>query len=379
MGARFSQNPPILKSRASILVLEETHMKAVLDTKHGSQHILEQHEILTTDQTTQMKAVLYTKYGSPDVLEFKEIAKPVPKDFEVLVNIQATAVNMADVYLMRGNPFPIRFSTGLFKPKRQILGADIAGQIEAVGSKVKQFKIGDEVFGDLSGAGLGGGGFAEFVCAREDALTLKPAQVSFEAAAAVPMAAVTALQGLRDKGQLQPGQKVLIHGASGGVGTFAVQIAKALGAEVTAVCSTQKVELMRSLGADHVIDYIKQDFSKNGQHYDLILAVNGNRSIFDYKRALSPNGIYVLTGGSMRQFSQVMLLGPLLSMGSQKMGNLLTKPNQKDLAFVKTLLETGKIRPVLDRRYKLKDVPEALRYLEAGHAKGKVVITNQRN
>jgi NADPH:quinone reductase-like Zn-dependent oxidoreductase len=349
-------------------------MKAVLDTQYSSQTILEQQKIIAKDQATQMKAVLYTKYGSPDVLEFQEIAKPVPNDFEVLVSIQVTAINMADVYLMRGNPLPIRFSTGLFKPKRQILGADIAGRIEAVGSKVKQFKFGDEVFGDLSGAGLGGGGFAEYVCAREDALTFKPAHVSFEAAAAVSMAAVTALQGLRDKGQIQAGQKVLIHGASGGVGTFAVQIAKALGTEVTAVCSTQKVELMRSLGADHVIDYTKEDFSQNGQHYDLILAANGNRSIFDYKRALSPNGIYVLTGGSMRQFSQVMLLGPLLSIGSQKMCNLLTKPNQKDLTFVKNLLETGKITPVIDRRYNLKDVPEALRYLEAGHAKGKVII-----
>lgn len=352
-------------------------MKAVLDTKYGSQNLLEinQNE-RTISKETLMKAVTYTKYGSPDVLEFQEIAKPIPKDDEVLIKVYATSVNAADVHLLRGDPFVLRFVTGLLKPKRHILGADIAGRIEAVGKNVTRFRPGDDVFGDLSAAGLGGGGFAEYVCAREDALVLKPAHISFEQAAAVPMAAVTALQGLRDKGKIQAGQKVLIHGASGGVGSFAVQIAKAFGAEVTAVCSTKKVELMRSLGADHVIDYTKQDFSQNGQHYDLILATNGNRSIFDYKRVLTPNGVYVMTGGSMSQMSQAMLLGPLLSMvGSQKMGNLLTKPNQNDLAFVKNLLETGKITPLLDRNYRLNEVPEAMRYLEAGHAKGKVVIT----
>lgn len=322
-----------------------------------------------------MQAVMYTQYGSPDVLKLSEIAKPVPKDDEVLINIRATSVNAADVHLLRGDPFLVRFATGLLRPKRQILGADTAGRVEAGGRNVKHFQPGDEVFGDLSAAGLGGGGFAEFVCAPEDALALKPPHVSFEEAAAVPMAAVTALQALRDKGQVQPGQKVLIHGASGGVGTFAVQIAKSFGAEVTAVCSTQKVALMRSLGADHVIDYTKEDFSQNGQRYDLILAANGSRSIFDYKRALTPKGVYVMTGGSMSQMSQAMLLGPLLSMvGSQRMVNVLARPNPKDLALVKQLLETGKITPVIDRRYSLSEVPQAFRYLEEGHAKGKVII-----
>ena len=226
----------------------------------------------------------------------------------------------------------------------------------------------------------GWGAFAEYVCARENALALKPANLSFEEAAAVPMAAVTALQGLRDKGQIQPGQKVLINGASGGVGTFAVQIAKSFGAEVTAVCSTRNLDMVRSIGADHVIDYTQEDFTQNGQQYDLILAANGYRSISDYKRALSPKGIYVMTGGSMAQLLEAMLQGPWISMtGSQKMGNMLAKPNQKDLAFMKELLEAGKVKPVIDRCYPLSEVPEALRYLEEGHAQGKVVITVAQN
>lgn len=321
-----------------------------------------------------MKAVVYTKYGSPDVLQLKEVEKPTPKDNEVLIRIHAASANAADWHLLRGDPFLLRLGYGLLKPNNTILGADIAGRVEAVGNNVTQFQPGDEVFGDISGCGLGG--FAEYVSVPEHAVISKPASMTFEEAAAVPMAAVTALQGLRDKGQIQPGQKVLIHGASGGVGTFAVQIAKAFRAEVTAVCSTRKVDLVRSIGADHVIDYTQEDFTKNGQRYDLILAANGNRSMFEYKRALAPKGRYVVTGGSMAQLFQAMLLGPLLSTaGRQKMGNVLARPNQKDLACMKELLEAGKVIPVIDRCYPLSETAEAIRYLEAGHARGKVVIT----
>ena len=325
-----------------------------------------------------MKAIVYTKYGAPDVLELKEVEKPTPKDDEVLVKVHAVSANAADLHLLRGDPFLFRLMSGLLKPKNTILGADIAGRVEAVGKNVKEFQPGDEVFGDISACGRGG--FAEYVCARENALVLKPACLTFEQAAAVPMAAVTALQGLRDKGQIQPGQKVLINGASGGVGTFAVQIAKSFGAEVTAVCSTRNVAMARSIGADHVIDYTQEDFTKNGQRYDLILAANGYHPISAYKRALSPKGMYVMTGGSGAQMFQAMLLGPLISMtGSKKMGNLLAKPNQKDLVFVKELLEASKVVPVIDRLYTLSEVPEAIRYLEEGHAKGKVVITVEHN
>ena len=321
-----------------------------------------------------MKAVVYTKYGSPDVLQLKEVEKPTPKDNEVLIRIHAASANAADWHLLRGDPFLLRLGYGLLKPNNTILGADIAGRVEAVGNNVTQFQPGDEVFGDISGCGLGG--FAEYVSVPEHAVISKPASMTFEEAAAVPMAAVTALQGLRDKGQIQPGQKVLIHGASGGVGTFAVQIAKAFRAEVTAVCSTRKVDLVRSIGADHVIDYTHEDFTKNGQRYDLILAANGNRSMFEYKRALAPKGRYVVTGGSMAQLFQAMLLGPLLSTaGRQNMGNVLARPNQKDLACMKELLEAGKVIPVIDRCYPLSETAEAIRYLEAGHARGKVVIT----
>jgi NADPH:quinone reductase-like Zn-dependent oxidoreductase len=321
-----------------------------------------------------MKAIVYKEYGSPDVLELKEVEKPTPRDDEVLVKVYAVSVNAADLHLLRADPFLIRFSSGLQKPKKQILGADIAGRVEEVGKNVKKFKPGDEVFGDISACGWGG--FAEYACARENALVLKPANISFEEAAAVPMAAVTALQGLRNKGNIQSGQKVLINGASGGVGTFAVQIAKSFGAEVTAVCSTGNMGMAHSIGADHVIDYTKEDFTQNGHRFGLILAANGYHPISDYKRVLTSNGIYVMTGGSMDQLSQAMFQGAWISMtGNQKMGNLMAKPNQADLIFIKVLLEEGKVKPVIDRRYKLSEVPEALRYLEEGHAKGKVVIT----
>jgi NADPH:quinone reductase-like Zn-dependent oxidoreductase len=325
-----------------------------------------------------MKAIVYTEYGSPDVLEHKEVVKPTPKDNEVLIKVHAASLNAADLHYMRADPFLIRFVSGFLKPKNTILGADIAGRVEAVGRNVKQFKPGDDVFGDLSGSGLGS--FAEYVCAPENALVLKPANITFEEAAAVPLAAVTALQGLRDKGKIEPGQKVLINGASGGVGSFAVQIAKSFGAEVTAICSTRNTDMARSIGAAQVIDYSQEDFSQNGQRYDLILAANGNRSISDYKRALGPKGISFMTGGSMSQMIQAMLQGPWISMrGEQKMGNMLAKPNQKDLGYVKELLEAGKVKPVIDRRYPLSEVPEAIRYLEEGHAQGKVVITVNQN
>ncbi len=321
-----------------------------------------------------MRAIVYHTYGSPDVLELEEVEKPAPQDDEVLVKVYAASVNALDWHLLRADPFLARLNMGLLKPKHQILGADVAGRVEAVGGNVKQLRPGDEVFGDIFESGLGG--FAEYVCTREVALVLKPSNISFDEAAAIPVAALTALQGLRDKGQIQPGQKVLINGASGGVGTFAMQIAKALGAEVTAVCSTRNVDMVRSLGADQVIDYTKEDFTKSGQRYDLILAVNGYHPILDYKRALSPKGRYVMTGGNMAQFFQAIALGPVISMtGSQKMGNFLAKANHNDLLFIKELLEAGKVKPVIDRRYPLSEVAEAIRYLEEGHAQGKVVIT----
>jgi NADPH:quinone reductase-like Zn-dependent oxidoreductase len=321
-----------------------------------------------------MRAIVYHTYGSPDVLNLEEVEKPTPKDDEILVKVYAASVNALDWHLLRADPFLARLNSGLLKPKHQILGADVAGRVEAVGRNVKQFQTGDEVFGDIFESGLGG--FAEYVSAHEDAWVSKPTNLTFDEVAAVPVAALTALQGLRDKGQIQPGQKVLINGASGGVGTFAVQIAKAFGAEVTAVCSTRNVDMVRSLGADQVLDYTKEDFTKKEQRYDLILAVNGYHPILDYKRALSPKGRYIMTGGNMAQFGQAMLLGPVISMtGSNKMGNFLAKANHKDLVFIKELLEAGKIRPVIDRRYPLNEVAEAIRYIEEGHAKGKVVIT----
>ena len=321
-----------------------------------------------------MKAIIYTEYGSPDVIQFKEVEKPTPNDDQVLIKVYAASVNAADWHYLRGTPWLFRLACGLLKPKNIFLGGDVAGRVEGVGNNVTQFKPGDEVFGDLSASGRGS--FAEYVCASEDALVLKPANLSFEEAAAIPVAAVTALHGLQSRTQIQPGQKVLVNGASGGVGSFAVQIAKAFGAEVTAVCSTKNVDRMLSIGADHVIDYTREDFTRNGEQYDFILAANGYRPISAYKRALSPEGTYVMTGGATAQMYEAILLGPLVSMtGNQKMGNVMTKPDQKKLTFMKQLLETGKVKPVIDRCYPLSEVAEAIRYLEAGHAQGKVVIT----
>jgi NADPH:quinone reductase-like Zn-dependent oxidoreductase len=325
-----------------------------------------------------MKAIVHTKYGPPDVLQLREVAKPVPKDNEVLIKVHAASVNTLD--LAMSGPLLARIITGgILKPKDPRLGVDLAGRVEAIGINVTQFQPGDEVFGSYKGA------FAEDVTVPENKLTLKPANLSFEAAAAVPVAALTALQGLRDKGQIQPGQKVLIHGASGGVGSFAVQLAKAFGAEVTAVCSTRYVGIARSIGADQVIDYTQEDCTRNGQQYDLILAVNGYHPIFAYRRALSPKGVYVLVGGSKahiyQALLQAMLLGPVISRtGRQKMGFMgIAKINQKDLVYVKELLEAGRVVPVIDRCYPLRETADALRYLEEGHARGKVVITVAQN
>jgi NADPH:quinone reductase-like Zn-dependent oxidoreductase len=319
-----------------------------------------------------MKAIVRTQYGPPEVLQFTEVEKPIPKDNEVLIKLYAASVNPLDLFSMRGAPL-IRLIPGLRTPKHHVLGCDIAGRVEAVGGHVKQFQPGDEVFGVT---GFDGGGFAEYLCAIEDKLALKPANISLEDAAAVPVAAITALQGLRDKGRIQQGQKVLVDGASGGVGTFAVQIAKSFGAEVTAVCSTRNMDTARSIGADHVIDYTREDFTQSGQRYDLIMGVNAHHSIFDYRRALSQEGIYVLVGGGLVQVFQAMLVGPLLSLiGSKKTCFFIGKANQKDLVFLKDLLAAGKVSPVIDRRYPLSGAADALRYLEERHARGKVVLT----
>ncbi len=322
-----------------------------------------------------MQAVVHTKYGSPDMLELREVAKPTPGNGEVLVKVRATAVNAYDWHIMRADPFLVRVGgMGLFRPKSTQLGADIAGEVEAVGQNVRLFRPGDAVFGDL--AGSGGGGFAEYAAAPEKALAMKPANLSFAQAAALPMAAVTALQALRDAGQMAPGKQVLINGASGGVGTFAVQIARLLGGEVTAVCSTAKMEQARSLGADHVIDYTQEDFTRNGRQYDLILAVNGNRPLSAYKRALAPGGVYIMVGGSNSQIFQALLLGSLYSrMSGKKMMAMLAKSSQQDLTLIKEWVEAGKVMPVMDRCFPLSRVAEALHYVEAGHAKGKVVVT----
>lgn len=318
-----------------------------------------------------MKAIVFTKYGTPDVLELKEVDKPIPKDDEVLIRVCAVSINDWDWNLLQGDLIN-RLLNGPLKPKKKILGSDIAGRIEAVGKNIEQLRPGDEVFGDLSGEW---GGFAEYVCAREDALALKPASMTFDQAAAIPQAAMLAIQGLRDKGQIQPGQKLLINGAGGGVGTFALQIAKLYGVEVTGVDSSGKLDMLRSMGVDHVVDYTQEDFTKNGQCYDLILDVKTNRSIFDYMRALSPNGIYVTVGGSMARLFQALFLWPLISMISKKKIGIVVLKRNKDLAFLNELFEAGKVKPVIDGHYTLSEVPEAIRYFGEGNHKGKIVIT----
>ncbi len=321
-----------------------------------------------------MKAIVYTKYGPPDVLQIREVAKPEPQDNQVLVKVYAASVNALDYRRFEMASILGRFMDEvLLKVINKILGADIAGRVESVGKHVTRFQPGDAVFGVSAGSM---GGFAEYTCAAEHQLALKPSKVSFEAAATIPTAALTALQGLRDKGHIQLGQKVLIHGASGGVGIFAVQLAKYFGAEVTAVCSTRNVDMARALGADHVIDYTRADFAIECQRYNLIAAINGSRSIFAYRRVLSPNGIYVGLGGSMAQIFQGMLLGPLVSaLGNKQMGMMLARVKQEDLAFLVGLLETGKIVPVIDQCYPLAEITKAIQYLTGEHASGKVVIS----
>ncbi|WP_046174094.1 NAD(P)-dependent alcohol dehydrogenase [Domibacillus indicus] len=321
-----------------------------------------------------MKAIVYTKYGPPDVLEVKEVEKPVPDGSQVLVKVEAASVNYGNLVLLKGEPFAARFAFGLRRPKYPVPGGDIAGRVEAVGKEVTQFAPGDEVFGDLSGSGWGG--FAEYACVPETALVKKPSNLSFEEAAAVPMAAVTALQGLRNKGGIKEGQSVLIYGASGGVGTFAVQIARAFGAEVTGVCSTRNIDTLRSIGADHAIDYKKENFTERQEQYDLIAGVNGHQPISAYERALRPNGTFVHIGGSGAQMAQAMMLGPWISLTKKKkVGSLLQRANQDDLLLIKDLIEAGKVKPVLDRQFGLEEVREAFTYFAEGHARGKIVIT----
>jgi NADPH:quinone reductase-like Zn-dependent oxidoreductase len=321
-----------------------------------------------------MKAIVCGKYGTPDVLRLTEVEKPVPRDDEVLVKVHAASVNAADWHLLTADIFLVRLMAGLFRPKKAIPGADIAGRVEAVGSQVSRFRPGDEVFGDLLLSGSGA--FAEYATAPESVLAPKPANLSFEEAAAAPLAAVTALQGLRDRGNIRPGHRVLINGASGGVGTFAVQIAKSFGADVTAVCSTRNVEQTLALGANRVIDYTREDFTESGETYDLILAANGYHPLSAYKRALAPGGVYVMTGGRPAQMFEVLLLGPWMSeRGGRKLRSLSAKANRDDLGTIRELLEAGTIAPVIDRRYPLGETAEALRYLGTGHARGKIVIT----
>ena len=324
-----------------------------------------------------MKAIVRREYGSLNVLKLEEVQKPTPKDNEVLVKVRAVSVNRSDWEGLVGKPLYARIG-GLFKPGYGILGSDIAGTVEAVGKDVKQFKPGDEVFGLILNYG---GGFAEFACMTEKAMALKPASITFEEAAAIPQAAFIALQGILDKGQVKAGQRILINGAGGGTGAFAIQLAKLAGAEVTGVDNTEKLEFMRSLGADHVIDYTREDFTKNGRQYDLILDVIAyHRSVFAYQRALKPNGNYFMAGGSVVPMFQMLLLGPLIRrITSKNIKLLVVQTESKDLVYITELIESGKVKLIIDKRYSLNEAAEALRYLGEGHAKGKVVITVEQN
>jgi len=319
-----------------------------------------------------MKAIIFTQYGSPDVLQLVEAEKPTPNENQVLVKVQAAAANPLDWHRMRADPFLVRLDGGFFRPKNPKLGADLAGIVEEVGRNVTEFQLGDEVFGEI-----GAGAFAEYACVHQKYLALKPANVSFAEAAATPVVGFTALQGLRDTGQIQAGQTVLVNGASGGVGSCAVQIAKAYGTEVTGVCSSRNLELVRSVGADHVVDYTQEDFTRNGRQYDLIYDAIGNRSVADYKRALTPQGTCVIAGfTTLPRLFEHLLLGPLLSKsGGKKAGMMGTaKPNKADLLVLKEMLAKGQIVPVIDRTYPLAETAEAIRYLETLRARGKVII-----
>jgi NADPH:quinone reductase-like Zn-dependent oxidoreductase len=321
-----------------------------------------------------MKSILHTKYGSFDVLAYGDVEKPTPKDDEVLVKVHAAAINSGNMFSVSGKPIIARMASGLLKPKYLNPGSDVAGLVEAVGENVTQFKTGDAVFGDNQRGGFGT--YAEYVCVPENELALKPGNINFKEAAATPQAALVALQGLRDMGQIQAGQKVLITGASGGNGTFAVQIAKAFETEVTAVCSARNIELVRSLGADHVIDYTQEDFAQNGEQYDLIIAMGGYRSLTDYERALRPEGIFVWAGGQLKGLFETMLLGSWVARkGNKKLISLSHQPSQDDLVYMAGLMEVGKVKPVIDRCFPLEKTAEAFRYYAAGHMQGKVVIT----
>jgi NADPH:quinone reductase-like Zn-dependent oxidoreductase len=330
-----------------------------------------------TAPSNAMEAIVYCDYGSPDVLTLEDVEKPSPGDDELLVKVRAASVNPLDWHRVRGTPYLMRKGTGLRKPKSTRLGVDFAGTVEAVGKNVTQFKPGDEAFGGRTGA------FAQYVCVRESrAVARKPSNVTFEQAASVPIAGITALQGLRDTGKVGTGQKVLINGASGGVGTFAVQIAKSFGADVTGVCSTRNVELVQSIGADHVIDYTKEDFTKGERRYDVILDNVANRSLSEFRRILNPKGKYVTIGGGgpnerrwIGAFGRVIKMRLLSPFVNQEMGTMLAELNKKDLTILADLMQTGKMTPVIDRRFTLREIPEAIRYLEQGHARGKVVIS----
>lgn len=322
-----------------------------------------------------MKAIVYEKYGSPEVLALKEVDTPVPSDDDVLVKVYAVSVNDWDWGLLKGKPFVTRLS-GLRKPSKKILGSDIAGRVEKTGKNIKKFKSGDEVYGDLSGAW---GGFAEYACAGENSLEFKPPSMTFEEAAAIPQAAMLAVQGLIDKGNIQPGQKLLINGAGGGVGTLGIQIARQYGIEATGVDSKEKHEMLRSIGFDHVIDYKKEDFTRNGKKYDLILDVKTNRPVFNYLRALNRGGTYVTVGGKMGKLLEALLLGPLVSLLTGKHVRIVALKPNKDLRYINELYVAGKLKPVIDGQYSLSDVPKAMQYFgEAKHI-GKVVITVQNS
>ena len=319
-----------------------------------------------------MKAIVYEKYGSPDVLVLKEIENPTPNEDEVLIKVHAASINSWDWDMLTGRPLEYRLFFGLLRSKYKILGCDIAGRVEAVGRNIKQFNPGDLVFGDLCQGSWGG--FAEYVCARENELTLKPENMTFEEAAATPQAGVLALQGLCDKREIKPGEQILINGAGGGVGTFGIQIAKSFGAEVTGVDSTGKLDMLSSLGADHVIDYTQEDFTRNGKCYDLILDVKTNRSVFDYRRALRSNGIYVTVGGRSARILQLLFLGPLIcKTGNKKLALIMHKPN-KDVSVLNQLFKSGKVKPVIDRCFPLSETVEAFKYFGKGNFKGKIVI-----
>jgi NADPH:quinone reductase-like Zn-dependent oxidoreductase len=325
--------------------------------------------------TNSMKAVVYSRFGPPEMLQLKEVEKPVPKANEVLIKVYAASVNSWDWDLLRGKQFLVRITGGLLKPRHKILGADIAGRVEVIGNNVTQFKIGDEVFGDIAGSGFGG--FAEYVSVPEDLLATKPPEITFEQAAAIPQAGLLALQGLQYKGTIKPGQKVLINGAGGGVGTLALQFAKSCAAEVTCVDSAEKVELLRSLGADHLIDYVKEDYTRKKEQYDRVLDVIAHRTVSDYRRVLKPGGTFAMIGGSMGGLLlKLMLLGPALSrFGTKTIGIMGYKPNRKDLDYLGQLVAEGKLVPVIDRCYPLHEVIDAFRYFGTGRFKGKIIIS----